>query len=749
MPLHFPRRRVGTVALVARTALLVFALTSISLADGPGENRAEGDEQVPPPFPRAEPVTPPTALARGASVQRPAAIKGVRGWSLETLAHRGPITIARFDPTGKYLATASLDGTVRLWTPDGKSLQHIFFGRGAPIDVIAFSPSGRFLAAGDRQGVLLVWDLTTWGRSQPAFFKGGLRGLCFTPDEKRLVLGNSEAALGRLTLATLKTDWSISYGDNRRFNAQSIAVSPNGEKIALGSPRGGIWILSIDNPRQNQPAKVAGNSVAWSADGSSLAGVYRSKINVASSSSKVIAKPWNAGIEGAFFYGSLDWCHRTGWLAAGSANHGILLAHPEIKEVRQIGTTGDGCPQVHWSPDGARLATGDKIWDVQQGKVFGPAGKSYGTHLPHRVVWLPDSRGLLVLDDATGVVRTTIASPDQSKSLACPTGRVAAVSPDGTLLAVGGAADGSIQLQSLVEDTAPRKLDGHQLAVTCLAWSRDGKQLCSGAFDARIVVWDVSNGKILRNVDLEARVPRELSCSADGRSLAIAGHDRRVDVVAIDGESTRQVAKGSSINFGQPVRFVRFAPKTDTLAIALGESTLEFWEVDPQRMTGRIDTTAAAKAESYQDPFGAEEPPRNPRQGRIVDMAWVDEDAMLTNDGNTIRYWTADRQQPRAIQRLPATGQLSPDTRRLAWADHQRIRFWNRDDGRPLGTRLTLSDGSTIAIAPSGHWRGPAEAAGHLVYVVRNDEAEQVLTAEQFEQQYGWKNDPSRVGRSR
>ncbi|KAF9590262.1 hypothetical protein IFM89_032040 [Coptis chinensis] len=41
-----------------------------------------------------------------------------------------------------------------------------------------------------------------------------------------------------------------------------------------------------------------------------------------------------------------------------------------------------------------------------------------------------------------------------------------------------------------------KELPGHRDAVTCLAFSSDGKLLASGGFDGLIQVWDITSGSL-------------------------------------------------------------------------------------------------------------------------------------------------------------------------------------------------------------------------------------------------------------
>src|SRR5207245_4789278 len=77
-------------------------------------------------------------------------------------AHQGLIFGVAFSPDGTHLASASADGTAKIWkpgTPDTPPLA--LTGHTDAVSRVAFSPDGKLLATSGVDGTARVWDAKT------------------------------------------------------------------------------------------------------------------------------------------------------------------------------------------------------------------------------------------------------------------------------------------------------------------------------------------------------------------------------------------------------------------------------------------------------------------------------------------------------------------------------------------------------------------------------------------------------------
>jgi len=66
-----------------------------------------------------------------------------------------------FSPDGKWLATRSFDGTVKLWDAGAGQELLTLKGHSDVVHSVAFSPDGKRLASGSADRTVKLWDAAT------------------------------------------------------------------------------------------------------------------------------------------------------------------------------------------------------------------------------------------------------------------------------------------------------------------------------------------------------------------------------------------------------------------------------------------------------------------------------------------------------------------------------------------------------------------------------------------------------------
>ena len=75
--------------------------------------------------------------------------------------HAGQVKAVSFAPDGSLLATASVDGTARIWDPLSGAHVRTLSGHDSWVYGVAFSPRGDLIATGSWDDTARIWDAAT------------------------------------------------------------------------------------------------------------------------------------------------------------------------------------------------------------------------------------------------------------------------------------------------------------------------------------------------------------------------------------------------------------------------------------------------------------------------------------------------------------------------------------------------------------------------------------------------------------
>jgi eukaryotic-like serine/threonine-protein kinase len=199
-------------------------------------------------------------------------------------AHNGMVGGLAFSPDGRLLATAGIDGRVRLWDVTGPAPRDVgnFSRPGIEFQSVVFAPDDDYLVAGGiARGTAGVWrwdwndnKQAEWGQYQGD--KVSVPALAFAPDGKRLA-----AAIGPFVVAFKVGNRQAGTGEILKGHAgpvRAIAWSPDSKRLASGGESKHIVTWAWGWLGASQKAKVRAHTdiltgLAVSPDGCRLAAV--------------------------------------------------------------------------------------------------------------------------------------------------------------------------------------------------------------------------------------------------------------------------------------------------------------------------------------------------------------------------------------------------------------------------------------------------------------------------------------------
>jgi WD40 repeat protein/predicted acylesterase/phospholipase RssA/CRP-like cAMP-binding protein len=473
-------------------------------------------------------------------------------------------------PSGDRLATASDDGTARIWSADGRFLMNLR-GDDGSITGLDWHPSGRMLATFSEAGTCVIWEPE---RGEPIARLLGHAGAInvggFTEGGRRFVTGSLDATLrvwdplraaqigwrgheGRWSsndpglVATAGDDGSVELVDPRTGKAiaallatdpvgpAKVALDPQGARIAAAR-EGGSTIVVWSKGRYEAPLFTLEDSsseralaLSFSPDGRYLAVKRLQSVGIWDLS---VSPPTRRALDVSQRGAPRDVLHlawdptRPGrlavarWCGTGAvALYDLARGDAPIGELQ--GST-DGVWQVAFGPDGALLVAGCNdakayVHDAVSGELLGV--------IPHTnaVKCLAfGAPGLLGTGDGgrSAAVFQLQASPFAARSISARNEHldaieVVAFSRDGSLFA-SGSAGGRVSLfrrASGATTFVPASLlHGHGGKVRSLSFSPSGAELLTTADDGTALVHLVDAAALL---DAVGRIPGPGAMSLD------------------------------------------------------------------------------------------------------------------------------------------------------------------------------------------------------------------------------------------
>lgn len=420
---------------------------------------------------------------------RPPQVRLGAGQQFVLRGHERHVECVTYSSDGRWLASASEDGTVRIWhaasAADWLCLHiHQWGVRG-----VAVSPDGLLLACACSDGVVRVRAitdgkevLTLQGHTEP------VTAVCFSPDGRRLASSSWDFTARVWDLSDGSEALRLTATARRRTRERlnSVCYSPKGDRLAAAADYRSFLLWDAATGAELMPVEeywsVGAKSVCFSPDGRRLA----------TASSDPTVSVWDASTR---------------------------------SELLRLEGHTDRVLSVQFSPDGRRLASASadgtvRVWDAACGvELFQLRGH---TNWVTSVCFSADGERLASASwDMTVRVWNTFAQGEalELHGHSTSVGTVC-FSSDGQRLA--SASGKNVRVWNVGSACTPLWSWELNANVGKLCFARDGGQLACGAADGTVRVWNMANGAEASGLRGFSQTIRELCFSPDGQRLAVA-----------------------------------------------------------------------------------------------------------------------------------------------------------------------------------------------------------------------------------
>jgi WD40 repeat protein len=488
-----------------------------------------------------------------------------KSWSpcLQTLeGHSADVMTVAISHDSTRLASASIDGTIKMWDPSSGACLETF-------DVVDTLPNNQevscynFKASHDLKLMAFVRTKYVFNKAQ----------------DERVEVWDTDSRARVLTFE----DFNV---QNIEEVYHYVAFSQDSSSLALASNNGTfrLWDTSnftclqeLDNYDRSYRALAFSHDLAWLASCSKIGTIEIQDASSSHTRLQTFQSDFDDDHQLAFSYDSTK--------LASASSYTTYIWDLSSEANSQIFTHSFKVTALAFSRNSAWLAAGHadgaiKMYDIHSGMCIQTL-EGHGSFISS-LAFFHDSIRL-----ASSSTDTTIKIWDTSSIDTClqaPKSQSSAVlgwffSHDLTKLA-SYLDDGTVEIWDAVSGTCLQRLERHGDPILSVAFSYNSMWLASRGYDCTVKIWDIaSNGTCLHTLEGHRSFVRDLNFSNDSNKLASISHDKKIRIWDSVRGVCMQTLESNVMDFGS----LAFSHDTTLLASSIARygtgSTVKIWDV--------------------------------------------------------------------------------------------------------------------------------------------------------------------------
>lgn len=596
--------------------------------------------------------------------------------------HAGSVRSAQFSPDGKRIVTASWDSTAKIWdAQNGKLLQDLK-GHTGSVKSAQFSSDGKWVVSASNDCSAILWEASTGNILHD--LKGHsshVSSAQFSSDGKLIVTASEDQTAKIWESSTGKLLYDLHGHESSVIDAR---FSQDGKRIISSSfYNTRIWDASTGTLINNINGILVGGSIQVSPDGKwfVVAASSTTKYDLSSGRLLLEFKGKTIDMEEACF--TFD--------GKGVIQYSFMLSKPKI-----------------WN-----IISGEPILDLNNVSWFRSAQLSDGKMIA--IVKFGQPTMILELPSKKRLYNLQIHSDVQ-------------FSPDGKWI-VSISEDDSLKIWEAETGRLLHNLLAHEADISSVQFSPNGKWILTASYDKTAKVWDVNTGKLIHILSGHTNYLSSAQFSLDNSRIITTSMNRYHQIMTdklfanfdstktlIDNNEINKIKKHSGIKIWNSfsgeclfdllghtdyVNSAQFSPDGKWIVTASYDNTSKIWDA----LTGkhRFDLKHNGVVESAQ--FSS--------NSKWIITASRDHNTKIweTKSGKKLHTLTGHTNSVRSA-RFSTNGKYIITT-----GDDNKTIIWEAETGKLLYTRLQLTNGDWLVYDEHYRYDGSEGARDYLYFV--------------------------------